>query len=146
MLDAGEYMARPTNWGADKSENGKDFVWVKLETNTGEFITWRGYFTTPGNSEISFKTLVTMGFRSADLSKIEESDALDTMSDVKIVVEHEEYQGKTMAKVKYINDPNWSSFEKKDPRDLQKTVQGMNLTGAFKEILKDAPARDDVPF
>jgi hypothetical protein len=103
MILPGKYDAVATEhqWGT--SANGKTQIAVCFQIiggpQSGQYITWYGYFT--GKAEkITMKALRACGWKGDDLMQL---GALDQR--VSIVVEHEEHEGKTHAKVQRINAP-----------------------------------------
>jgi hypothetical protein len=101
-LTAGTFNARGVSAGLGFTSNGAPQVAVELkvldEGFVGETITWFGYFT-EGTHERTIESLRTLGWKGDDL------DNLDGIADndVRIVLDEEEYDGKTRLKVKWIN-------------------------------------------
>lgn len=96
---------------------------------TGEEITWIGSFT-PATMQRTCESLRYAGWSTNDL---DDMTGLGS-TDVDIVVEHEEYQGNTRAKVQWVNKPGSSKFKFKgdipagDFVDLKRRVKAMMLT------------------
>lgn len=110
MLPAGNYDAVATpdselglyaQFG--ESKNGKQQVAINFEIITGEHagrhITWFGYFV-PAAATRTIEALRYCGFRGDDLST---APTQKLNQRVQIVVEHDEYQGRKSAKVKWVN-------------------------------------------
>jgi len=103
MLAAGSYGARPIKrqWGF--TSKGGEQVAVTFEivdaSDAGHRITWFGYFT-EGTWERTVESLRLCGFDPADTSDWEGTNDVT----VEIVVEHEAWEGKKQAKVRWIND------------------------------------------
>lgn len=137
----GRHPARATDW--QLSEVGKDStpcIAVEFEITDGgaqgERIAWNGWLTTAA-MEFTLKSLRICGWKGDDIENIE---ALD--SPVILVVEWEEYQGERRAKVKFINDPNYSGLGKRMAGTKSKALAQMiknRLAGV-------EPSDDDIPF
>ena len=101
-MQEGRFKARACSWGLGYTSTGKEQVAVELklteEVFTGERITWYGYFT-EGTQERTFESLRALGWEGDDLSNLTGLDK----NEVSIVVQGEEYQGRTSLKVKFIN-------------------------------------------
>lgn len=101
-LANGRYRARAKEWGLGESSTGKEQVAVAFEFTDSEYIgqglTWYGYFTESA-LDITVRALRTMGWSGTDLLEL---SGLDT-NEVELVVENEEYNGRTSAKVQFVN-------------------------------------------
>jgi hypothetical protein len=99
MMNAGRYKARGVEAKIGKSGTGKIQVAVLLETTEErERITWYGYFSSEQATDIALRTLALLGWGCQsldDLSGINQNEVV-------IKVDHEEYNGKTSAKVKSV--------------------------------------------
>lgn len=105
MMAAGRYRARAVQAALGETSTGKEQIAVEFETldeegAPGEHITWFGFFTEK-SLEHTVRALRVCGWRGDDINN------LDGISDneVSLVVEHEEYEGKVSAKVKWVNAP-----------------------------------------
>lgn len=103
MLLPGTYAAVATDhqWGKSKSDKTQIVIVFQIldGPQTGQYITWYGYFSGKA-AKITMKALRTCGWKGDDLAEL---GVLNQR--VSIVVEHEEYEGKTHAKVQWINPP-----------------------------------------
>jgi hypothetical protein len=105
MLAEGRYraVAQP---GAHLSETktGKAFVAVTFKVVRGEMagetIDWSGWLTSPKSEDRTLASLRYCGWKGEDITDL---GGLD--QEVEIVVEHEEYEGKTRAKCAWVNSP-----------------------------------------
>lgn len=103
MILPGKYDAVATEYQWGTSTNGKTQVAVCFQIlegpQSGQYITWYGYFT--GKAEkITLKALRACGWKGDDLMQLGELDQR-----VSIVIENEEHEGKTHAKVQWVNAP-----------------------------------------
>lgn len=105
MIQPGKYRAYAKGAKFDKTKaKGTDYVAVEFEImegpHKGETITWYGYFTeaTQGRTVESLQH-AGCTFPGDDVTDLE---GLGT-TEVQIVVNHEEYQGKTSARVQWVN-------------------------------------------
>ena len=101
MLEAGTYRAHPMGALLGMSSTGKEQVGVELKLldHPGVTIGWIGFFTDAA-LEWTVKALRTCGWKGDDLTDL---STVGDVEEVNIVVEHEEYEGKTYPRVKYIN-------------------------------------------
>lgn len=133
MIPAGKYPARALSGEFGVNDNGKDFCCVKFEIIdgelTGETISAWLYFSTEKNTERSIESLRYCGctFPGNDITNL---DGLGS-KDCEIVVEHETFEGKTRAKVKWINSGGGSSVkaeQRMDPNTKKNFAERMKAT------------------
>jgi hypothetical protein len=100
MIDKGTYKARAVEGALGFTSNDNEQVAVLFETIEPQprRITWYGFFT-EATSERTLESLRHMGWKGDDLSDL--SGITD--NEVYIVVDHEDYQGKTQARVRWVN-------------------------------------------
>lgn len=96
------FAAKAKSWGLGEAGTGKEQVAVEFETLTEgadvKSITWFGYFT-ENTWERTIESLRYCGWKGEDLSDLSGLDA----NEVDLVIEDEEYQGNTYAKVQWVN-------------------------------------------
>lgn len=121
--DEGKYVARPKRWAVGTSKEGAvefavDFTLLKFYSDaSGEWhdISTEGYsivgyfypISKTGNLvEMTVESLQeSLGWSGASLSELNDSDWSQT--DVQLVLQREEYQGRKQLKVKFINPLNY---------------------------------------
>ncbi len=111
MLNEGRYTARAIEGGLGNANNGNPQIAVRFqildEGHDGQEITWFGSFSKNKGQgsktplERTIESLRVCGWEGDDLSDLTGIDA----NEVSLVIEHEEYEGKTQAKVKWVNRP-----------------------------------------
>ena len=131
LVPEGKYLTKPQSWGSGLNKNGKPFAWVKFAN--GAF--YQGYFV-DGAIEYTVKSLYIAGFRGKTSQDLNNDKALNKNKEVEIVVEHEDYEGKTYSKVAWINDPNKRKVL--DPADV-KTLQGIDLRAYVSDLNNENP-------
>jgi hypothetical protein len=102
-LEAGTYRACALEGALGLTNTGKEQVAVKFDLLDfpGQTITWYGYFT-DNTTQSTFRGLRTAGWKGSDLSDL--SDLSNPAGpEVYLVIERETYQGKTTAKVRWVN-------------------------------------------
>jgi len=107
MIPKGKHRAFATKGEFGKSKHkGTDFVAVEFEImgdspHKGEHITWWGYFTEATQGRV-VESLQHAGctFPNDEITDLEGLGS----TEVEIVVEHETYEGKTRAKVQWVNE------------------------------------------
>lgn len=113
-IQAGKYRARA--WSVDKGRTEtKDTPYIEVQFRltdgpfAGENIEWRGYLS-DGAKQRTVESLfycgcwTSPGQTDGDLFDLEGIDK----NEVELVVEPEEYNGKTYMRVKWVNDPSRS--------------------------------------
>ena len=101
MIEAGTYEARPITAALGQTKGDKPCVGVEFELDTGAHISWFGYFTEK-TTERTIESLRFCGWTGQDLDDLREIGSKDKLT-VQLVIEHEEYDGKTTAKVQWVN-------------------------------------------
>lgn len=102
-LAPGTYRARSIEGALGVTSGGKEQVAVRFDLLDfpGQTITWFGYFTEK-TTDSTFRALRTAGWAGSDLSDL--SDLADPEGpEVWLVIEHETYENKTSARVRWVN-------------------------------------------
>lgn len=105
IIEAGDYRAKAVEGKLTETKGGKAQAAVRfaLLDFPGKAITWYGFLEASDAAfRIAMEGLRTAGWKGddlADMSMLTEA----TSPEVILVVGHEEYEGKTSAKVKFIN-------------------------------------------
>lgn len=105
IIEAGDYRAKAIEGKLTETKGGKAQAAVRfaLLDFPGRTLTWYGFLEASEKAfEIAMRGLRTAGWTGndvADMSMLVEA----TAPEVILVVQHEEYQGKTSAKVAFIN-------------------------------------------
>jgi hypothetical protein len=100
MIDAGNYRAKAKSWDLGTAGSGTPQVGIEFELldHAGQSITYYGFLTDKALPH-AVKAMRSCGWQGADLADLSGMDA----NEVVLVVEHETYEGKTSAKVKWVN-------------------------------------------
>lgn len=140
MLEAGNYTGTIQDYGLVQNAKGQPQVKVLFKLNNGQSFSWFGGLGTEQQQEITTKTLITLGASTNNIDKIENgpnSGVLNQKKEFTLVVEHSEYNGKTFARIKYINDPE---------RAVQTNyLKGTGALGALKGVAASLAAKGEVP-
>lgn len=104
-IENGTYEAKPMPGAAlGMTGNGKECVGVEFEfvgqDGQTHYLPWYGYFTEK-TTERTIESLRFCGWTGTDLGNLSEIGQADVK--VNIVVENEEYEGKTRAKIQWVN-------------------------------------------
>lgn len=112
ILPEGKYSATPVEAALGESKAGKPQVAVLFRINggahDGESITWFGSFSknlgqgTKTPFQRTIEALRTCGWDGDDISELSSINE-DKGVKVRLVVEHDEWEGKMSAKVKWVN-------------------------------------------
>lgn len=99
----------------------------------GQRISWFGYFTDK-TADRTLESLRICGFVGEDMDRFWEQRP---ENEVQIIVEHEEFDGKTRAKVQWINNPGGGGVRLSDPMNQ---ADARKFAAQFKSKLKSMPA------
>lgn len=103
LIPAGVYRARATDAQLGQTNSGSEQVAIAFQVLTLGFENQRlAYYGQFGEKslEITVKALRACGWQGLDLADLSGVSA----NEVNLVVEHETYEGKTRARVKWVND------------------------------------------
>lgn len=111
LLDPGTYRARALEGALGTTSKGKEQVVVKFDLLDfpGQTIAWFGYFTDATTSS-TFRALRTAGWLGQDLSDLSDLSNPEN-PEVWLVIEHDTYEGKTSAKVRWVNSAGGLSLK-----------------------------------
>src|SRR5690606_28336352 len=99
MIAKGTYTAKAIEWKLGVTSRGTEQIAVLFQLESGEQITWYGYFTEK-TTERTLDALEYMGWDGVDIT---DPVGLDR-NDVRLVIDHETGEdGKTYARVKWVN-------------------------------------------
>lgn len=102
--------SKAKEWALGESNNGSAYVAVSFQVKDtdGEdkFVSWHGFFTEK-TTERTIEALRHMGFEGDDLTQLAGLDK----NEVDLVIEDEEYEGKTFARVQFVNKPRGPSVK-----------------------------------
>jgi hypothetical protein len=102
VIEPGTYEARPTAAALGQTKGDKPCVGVEFELiDTGARISWYGYFTDKTTNR-TIESLRFCGWSGSDLDNLSEIGTKENLT-VQVVVEVEEYEGKQIPKVQWVN-------------------------------------------
>lgn len=145
MIPEGTYRAKgckPLLLTETKGHDDRFVVTLRITQGPqeGQQIDWRGMLK-GGAAPITTAALALFGYDG-------EADDSVTRNEVEIVVEHEEFDGKTRPQVKYVNDPNRAgNYPELTP--AEKTAAKARLKSAMLALSASKPksvGNDDIPF
>jgi hypothetical protein len=145
MLNEGNYRGRPVRAALGLTSTGKEQIGVQFEfvEPAGTRLTWYGYFTDAA-TERTVESLRHCGWRGDDLSVFAEGQPLPEGFDqeVELVVKHEEYQGKTSARIAFINGGGGLAMKEALTQDQASAFakRMKSRIGAFDRAAGRAPA------
>lgn len=144
MIEKGTYLAKA--WSQvqfGKNANNKPFVRVKFEIKDRGSIIWDGFLTDDA-AEKTLEQLENCGWNGKKLdSKLEGMGS----KQVELVVDHEEHEGKTYARVRWVNRPGGNvknEFSGGDFAQLQNRLAGVMAKRNQKREMEQ-PAREPEP-
>lgn len=133
MIAAGRYSAKIKGYGIGTYKDGSPKVMIlfsfKDADEKQQELTWAGSLKEGRAREITIDALLVCGLRGEDIKALAggvETGLLSTENDVSIVIEHEEYEGKTYARIKWVNPAGGGAFKKSTIAEVQK-MAGLDL-------------------
>lgn len=148
----GTFRAKALDGGYGQTGTGKEQVAVLIELETGNRLTWYGYFTDAA-AERAIESLIIMG-----VTDLESLAGLGS-TEFEAVVDEETYEGKTRDKVKFINRLGSGGVAMKSRMDdAQKRSFAQRFKGKFLSLQRASgvapaapatspqPGEDDIPF
>ncbi len=139
------------------------FEFTEPSTTNVERLNWIGWLS-PNAIEYTMNTLVdVLEFNGRDeliddgSGNLKDPNALNWLKDVSIVINAEEYDGKTRMKIAWVNNIHGSAFQGGSASDMKRELEAVGFTAAFlaakaKSNLKPKPTEqtpipaEAVPF
>lgn len=151
MARAGIYNAKAVDAAVGVSNTGKEQIAVCFELTDGEFkgeqITWYGYFTEVSIDK-TVKSLVNAGFNGDDFR-----DLSSIKGEVSLTLSEEEYDGKKILKVAWVNKIGEGNLRLKNRLDKKEMDDFANrMNGYLKSSMPAIKPKtsdldeDDIPF
>lgn len=159
ILPEGTYTAVPKYWGPGVTKNGTEQFGITFEISEGPFkggrASWFGFLNTRDNAARAVKVLNTCGWDSTSSL----GDVQGLTETVELVVHHEQYNGKTSAKIAFVN--RLGLRMRPMPTEKIKTLDGMLAMWGLASTPRSSPAMaretttaatialendDDIPF
>lgn len=117
----GIYRARAVGALLTETRSGKEQVAVEFELLdegfVGRRITWYGYFTEK-TTERTLRTLRTCGWLGMDLTDLAGIES----NEVSLVIENQEYEGRTIPRVQWVNAVGGMGTRPPMPADKQRAL------------------------
>jgi hypothetical protein len=135
VINPGTYRAKPVGGAFDKNKKGNLACGIKFdltdEAVKGQQIWWVGYLT-PAAIERTLDVTTLLGLSDApktdDSGRFDASQFADQSKEFELVIEHEEYEGKTRARVKWVNEIGGGmKFGNLDPKSLAFELNSINF-------------------
>lgn len=152
MIAAGKHRAKAVK--GELSESGtKKTPCVAVEfqlVEEGSFIWWYGYLTEK-TAKRTAESLKHCGFKGVDLAGDLMAQGLGSQ-EVELVIEHEEYEGKTRARVQWVNSLDGgpgASMEDDKKAAIAARMRGLLMAQGGQDVAPAAAGgqgRGDIPF
>jgi hypothetical protein len=122
MIPAGKYLAKITGATFGVSSNGNEQIAVQFEIadgdQAGQSIAYVGTFTDAA-IEYTTEALRATGWEGDDLAEIPDLAVAGKLGPCEIVVQHETYEGKQRARIRFVNRVGGGRFKFKEGTELQ---------------------------
>lgn len=104
LTPKGKFPAKAVEWKLAETKGGREQVVVDFKFTDPQLgnILWFGFFTDL-TFERTVESLRYMGWTGTDVLELDTPQANLNANEVELVVDHEEYEGKWRAKVKWVN-------------------------------------------
>lgn len=154
MINPGKYTGRVKDYALGVTQKGDPKVMIiftfKDEHGSQQELTWTGFLSEKAKN-ITIDTLLNCGMKGEDIGALVagvECGVLDTSIDVTLVIENEEYQGKTFPRIKWVNRPGGAAFKDKLTSADVKKMPGLNLKADVLARRKETGLNEDekLPF
>lgn len=149
-ISAGTYVGNVIDYGINETKKGNPQIFIKFHLPQIEKkLTWFGSLASEKAIEITCKALINCGFSKTDLALLTngvESGELDTDKELILVVENEEYEGKTRTKIQWINLPNAGVQNKLDQAGAVQKLSGLNVAGIMMQLQQEAGVKSNVTY
>lgn len=132
MIEPGTYVARILGGAFDKNKKGNLAIGIQFGLKDRADKIWLVRYMTPDALEFTMKDLATLGFSSSPNTDENGRFGADQFSDpnkeFELVIDHETYEGKTRAKVKFVNEIGGGmKFGNLDPKSLKFELNSINF-------------------
>ena len=146
-VTAGEKIARPIGARFIKSKTGTVGIEIAFRFNEGtltEQLNWVGWLSAAAIENTMDTLTNVLGFNGDDTTdangQLTNPHALAYLQDVKIVVEMEEYEGKSRAKIKWVNRLGGSGFQAISVDTIKADLNAIGFKAAFLAAKQGGPA------
>lgn len=156
MLTAGKFPAKLKTYGLEESRAGHPMVVaifiLKDEHGQDHNLTWRGSLKPGRASELTIDQLLILGLKGDDLTGLAqgaESGLLNTEKEVSVSVEIEDYKGRLLPKIAWINRVSGEGFKAQMSKDeAVKKFAGLNLKTIVAQRRTEIGNKkdDEIPF
>jgi len=142
MIPEQKIIARAVAIGIQTTSQGKEYVSADFPVDVDgdeQLVEWRGWLTEKAMDR-TIESLRLMGWWGDDLYRLKDEGAL--RNEVTIDIRQEEFNGKTTARVAFINE------KPADPEAIEKKKQDLarRFKAAAQKTKPAAPPDDDLPF
>lgn len=149
LIPEGKYNANIRGASFGKSSNGNWQVAIQCQVfdddadAPGELIAYVGTFTDAA-TPITFEAIRGTGYDGDDLEEFKKLADDGQLGPASIVIQHEQYEGQTRARIRFINRPGGGSFKFKEEMSAAE-VRGFaaQMKSAFRGHTRPAPQKRD---
>lgn len=140
------YEARCIAIGIETTMKGDDYISADFDVVSGDetyTVEWRGWLTEKTERK-TMETLRLLGWQGDDIYNDLAAEGC-LRNKVELDVRHEEYKGKTTARVSFINGPDLDPAATEKKREAKRDRM-RRLATQVKPIAQDQDDSDGVPF
>lgn len=146
-IQAGRFNGKVTDYGVSASSNDNPQVFVVFDVafpDGEQSMTWYGSLNAGKAREITIKALLVLGFHSNsfdDLVDGKDSGAIVLGKEASLVIENEEYEGKSRWKIQWVNSLN-SGPKRIESGSAKAKLAALNLDGDLAKIKAQSGVED----
>lgn len=144
-IQPGTHLVHVKSHVLAKTSTGKEQLAVTFEDENGDLITWYGYFTDQAIQRTT-ESLKILGWKPEEhdyrVASLHGTDLL-VGAEAEIVVENEEYDGKTRPKVRWVNSPGSAGGVREILTDEEAGSFSQRMRAAF--VTAKPPAANSAP-
>jgi hypothetical protein len=148
----GRYSAVVKDYGISETQAGDPQVFIAFDVAHGEgteTLTWFGSLKEGKAQEITLKGLLAAGFTGKDVSELADGPdggALPLGIEVSLVIENEEYEGKTRTRIRWVNKPGSGGVQRADATTAKAKLAKLGLAGKIAQVKAQNPDLVREPF
>jgi hypothetical protein len=140
LIPAGTYQGTVVDYGINETKKGMPQIFIQFNlTELNKKLTWFGSVANDKAIEITGQALIRCGFKKTDFAVLANGKAsgeLDMGKSLNLVVEHNTWEGKTSAKIAWVNELGGPQ-NKLDQAGAVQKLAGLNISGKMIQLQQE---------
>lgn len=148
----GRYSAAVKDYGISETKAGAAQVFIAFDVTHDDgtsSLTWFGSLNEGKAQEITLKGLLSAGFTGKDVTDLidgPDGGAIPLGTEVSVVIESEEYDGKTTPRIRWVNKPGGGGVQRADASTAKAKLAKLGLAGKLAQVRAQNPDLVREPF